>query len=70
MHEFFFENLRNPARVRRAGAMRQVPSNQLNSIEISVSIFQNFVHGHHAHAAVPRRNNKAGNPCVSAGEAA
>jgi hypothetical protein len=32
MHEFFFENLRNPTRDRRAGAMRQFRFNQLNSI--------------------------------------
>ena len=31
MHEFFFENLRNPARSRRAGLMRQFHSGQLNS---------------------------------------
>jgi hypothetical protein len=31
MHEFFFENLRNPARSRRAGLMRQFHSSQLNS---------------------------------------
>jgi hypothetical protein len=31
MHEFVFENLRNPARNRRAGLMRQFPSNQLDS---------------------------------------
>jgi hypothetical protein len=31
MHEFFFENLRNPARSRRAGLMRQFRSGQLNS---------------------------------------
>jgi hypothetical protein len=31
MHEICFENLRNLARSRRAGAMRQFPSGQLNS---------------------------------------
>ena len=31
MHEFFFENLRNPARIRRASLMRQFSSSQLNS---------------------------------------
>jgi hypothetical protein len=31
MHEFFFENLRNPARSRRAGLMRQFRSGQLDS---------------------------------------
>jgi hypothetical protein len=31
MHEFDFENLRNPARVCRAGAMRQLPTAQLDS---------------------------------------
>ena len=32
MHEFFFENLRNPARNRRAGLMRQFCPGQLDSI--------------------------------------
>ena len=31
MHEFFFENLRNPAHNRRAGLMRQFSSGQLYS---------------------------------------
>jgi hypothetical protein len=31
MHEIVSENLRNPARDRRAGAMRQFPSGQLDS---------------------------------------
>ena len=31
MHEFFFENLRNPAHNRRAGLMRQFRSGQLDS---------------------------------------
>ena len=31
MHNFFFENLRNPARSRRAGLMRQFRSGQLDS---------------------------------------
>jgi hypothetical protein len=31
MHEFFFENLQNPAPDRRAGAMHQFCSGQLNS---------------------------------------
>jgi hypothetical protein len=31
MHKFFPENLRNPARTRRAGAMRQFLSGQLDS---------------------------------------
>ena len=31
MHEFFFENLRNPARNRRAGLMHQFRSGQLDS---------------------------------------
>jgi hypothetical protein len=32
LHEIFFENLRNPARGRRAGAMHQFLSNQLDSM--------------------------------------
>jgi hypothetical protein len=32
MHEIFFEHLRNPARYRRAGAMRQFHPGQLDSI--------------------------------------
>jgi hypothetical protein len=31
MHDFFFEKLRNPARSRRAGLMRQFRSGQLYS---------------------------------------
>jgi hypothetical protein len=31
MHEFFSENLLNPARARRAGAMRQFPTSQVYS---------------------------------------
>jgi hypothetical protein len=31
MHEFFPEKLRNPARMRRAGLMRQFSSGQLDS---------------------------------------
>ena len=31
MHEFFFENLRNPVRNRRAGLMRQFRSGLLDS---------------------------------------
>jgi hypothetical protein len=31
MHEFFFENLQNPAHIRRAGLMRQFSSDQLYS---------------------------------------
>jgi hypothetical protein len=31
MHEIFFENLRNPAHIRRAGLMRQFSFSQLNS---------------------------------------
>jgi hypothetical protein len=34
MHDFFFENLRNPAHNRRAGLMRQFSSGQLYSSEI------------------------------------
>ena len=37
MHEFFFENLRNPARSRRAGLMRQFRSGQLDSIRIQLA---------------------------------
>ena len=44
MHEFFFENLRNPARDRRAGAMRQFPTDQVHST--CVHSFTKFsVHG-------------------------
>ena len=32
MHEFFFENLRNPAHNRRAGLMRQFPTGQVYSV--------------------------------------
>jgi hypothetical protein len=31
-HDFFFENLRNPARIRRGGLMRQFRSGQLDCI--------------------------------------
>ena len=31
MHDFFLENLRNPARIRRAGLIRQFSSGQLDS---------------------------------------
>ena len=34
MHEFFFENLRNPARNRRADLMRQFRSGQLVSTRV------------------------------------
>jgi hypothetical protein len=34
MHEIFFENLRYPALIRRAGLMRQFRSGQLDSIGI------------------------------------
>jgi hypothetical protein len=37
MHDFFPENLRNPARSRRAGLMRQFRSGQLNSISKFIS---------------------------------
>jgi hypothetical protein len=33
MHEFFFENLRNPARNRPAGLMRQFRSDQFDSTQ-------------------------------------
>ena len=39
MHELFFENLRNPARARRAGLMRQFRSGQLNSTKFSIHVF-------------------------------
>jgi hypothetical protein len=35
MHEFFLEKLRNPARDRCAGVMRQFPPTQLNSTRVS-----------------------------------
>jgi hypothetical protein len=35
MHEFFFENLRNPARSRRAGLMRQFRSRQRYSTSLT-----------------------------------
>jgi hypothetical protein len=34
MHEIFFENLRNPARILRAGLMRQFSSGQLDSTRV------------------------------------
>jgi hypothetical protein len=34
---FFFENLRNPARSRRAGLMRQFRSGQLDNIRNTLS---------------------------------
>ena len=37
MHEFFSENLRNPARGRRAGAMRQFPTGQVYSSMIETA---------------------------------
>jgi hypothetical protein len=33
MHEFFFEHSQNPTRARGAGSLRQLSSNQLNSIK-------------------------------------
>ena len=36
MHEFFSENLRNPAHNRRAGLMRQFSSGQLYSMKIQL----------------------------------
>jgi hypothetical protein len=36
IQKYFFENLRNPARDRRAGAMRQFPSGQLDSMHTYV----------------------------------
>ena len=38
MHEFFLENLRNPARNRRADLMRQFWSGQLDSIKLHMYI--------------------------------
>ena len=40
MHEIFFENLRNPARFRRASAMRQFPTGQLDSTGLKTSVGQ------------------------------
>jgi hypothetical protein len=37
MHEIFFENLRNPARNRPAGLMRQFRSDQLDSTQDTMS---------------------------------
>jgi hypothetical protein len=37
MHENFPENLRNPARDRRAGAMRQLPIGQVYSNETALT---------------------------------
>jgi hypothetical protein len=35
MHEIFFENLRNPARIRRAGLLRQFRAGQVYSASTS-----------------------------------
>jgi hypothetical protein len=37
MHEFFFENLRNPARNRRAGLMHQFRPGQVYSINMHLT---------------------------------
>ena len=42
MHEFFFENLRNPAHNRRAGLMRQFSSGQLYSTTGWVQVYAKF----------------------------
>jgi hypothetical protein len=39
IHEFFFENLRNPARNRRAGLMRQFCTGQVYSILVDLGDF-------------------------------
>ena len=38
MHEFFPENLRNPARSRRAGLMRQFPTGQVYSSKVTSAL--------------------------------
>jgi hypothetical protein len=46
MHEIFFENLRNPARNRRAGLMRQFRFRQLDSTKfVFVFVFLYDTHG-------------------------
>ena len=50
MHEFFFKKLRNPARDRRAGAMRQFCPGQLDST--AVTHLQQHVPVHHDRAKV------------------
>jgi len=44
MHEFFFENLRNPAHSRRAGLMRQFRSSQLDSTTAIILVVSGY-HG-------------------------
>jgi hypothetical protein len=48
MHEIFFEKLRNPARSRRAGLMRQFRSGQLDSTDtpmLAADTFDTCPHG-------------------------
>ena len=40
MQENVYENLRNPARARRAGAMRQFPSGQLDSSDSDTYVLE------------------------------
>jgi hypothetical protein len=40
LHEFFFENLRNAARVRRAGVMRQFPTGQVYSSFLHTAVLK------------------------------
>ena len=51
MHEIFFENLRNPARIRRVGLMREFRSGQLDSS--TVELIKTKL-AHHTRAAVAR----------------
>jgi hypothetical protein len=46
MHEFFFENLQNPAHICRAGLMRQFSSGQLYSMAI-LNLVLNLVGSKH-----------------------
>jgi hypothetical protein len=42
MHDFFFENLRNPARSRCAGLMRQFRSGQLDSTKRQLDLIFDY----------------------------
>jgi hypothetical protein len=46
MHEFFFENLRNPARIRRAGLIRQFCPIQLDSRRVVCLTHESRVYAH------------------------
>jgi hypothetical protein len=48
MHKFFFENLRNPGHIRRAGLMRQFSAGQLysKSMDLQPSSSQVFLGSH------------------------